>query len=231
MLRLNLLGELEVWRDEKRLALPPSRKTRALLGFLAASGRSHRRERLCSMFWEVPDDPRGSLRWSMSRLRAIVDEPHAQRILANRESVGFEPQGADIDLLALRAASGKGFDQLETETLTELAGAFRGEFLEGLELPAQHEFQAWCLAEREDLRQQQIQLLTTLAHRLAEAGEPAIGPWRQLTQIDPYNEAARLELLRALIAAGREQEAERQYEAAERQFRELGGDTAARFTR
>ncbi len=80
------------------------------------------------------------------------------------------------------------------------------------------------------MRQLQIRLLTVLAQRQAEAGEPAIGPWRQLTQIDPYNEAARLKLLKALIAAGREPEAERQFEAAERQFRELGGDTAARFT-
>ena len=62
VLGLRLLGEVELLRDGERAALPPSRKTRALLAFLAATGKPHRRERLCAMFWNVPDDPRGALR-------------------------------------------------------------------------------------------------------------------------------------------------------------------------
>src|SRR6266850_113801 len=67
VLGLRLLGEIELVRDGERAALPPSRKTRALLAFLAATGKPHRRDRLCAMFWNVPDDPRGALRWSLSR--------------------------------------------------------------------------------------------------------------------------------------------------------------------
>ena len=44
-LEILALGELEVRYDGKTLALPPSRKTRALLAYLALTGRSHRRER------------------------------------------------------------------------------------------------------------------------------------------------------------------------------------------
>ena len=55
-LQLKLLGELEVVRDGVTVALPPSKKTRALLAYLVASGRAHRRERLCSLFWDLPDD-------------------------------------------------------------------------------------------------------------------------------------------------------------------------------
>lgn len=231
MLRLGLLGELEVWRDSERQVLPPSRKTRALLAYLAATGRTHRRDRLCSMFWEVPDDPRGSLRWSLSRLRQIIDSPDHTHLSTNRESVGFEPNGAEIDLLTLRSYVATGLETLDTPVLEKLATLFRGEFLEGLELPHQHEFQAWCLAEREDLRQTQIQLLTTLASRHSTHPDAALPPLRQLVQIDPYGEAARIDLLRALLAAGREQEADRQFETAERLFREIGGDAASRFSR
>jgi len=102
VLGLRLLGEIEVLRDGAREALPPSRKTRALLAFLAATGKPHRRERLCTMFWNLPADPRGSLRWSLSRLRALVDEPDAPRIVATRDTVAFEPRGADVDLLVIR---------------------------------------------------------------------------------------------------------------------------------
>lgn len=231
MLRLRLLGEPEVFREDQRLALPPSRKTRALLAYLAATGGTHRRDRLCSMFWEVPDDPRGALRWSLSRLRSVVDDAGKPRIVATRESVSLETSTMEVDLLVLRDAAAQGFHLLPVERLDELAGLFRGEFLEGLELPYQHEFQSWCVTERENLRRLQIGLLAELIERLGDEPEAALRPARQLIQIDPYNEAARHDLLRLLLASGRDQEAKRQFEAAERQFRELGGDAVVRLTR
>ena len=66
MLQMALLGEMRISHGGRQSELPRSRKTRALLAYLALTGRSHRRERLCSTFWEVPDDPRGALRWSLS---------------------------------------------------------------------------------------------------------------------------------------------------------------------
>lgn len=231
MLKMRLLGELEVFREDRRVALPPSRKTRALLAYLAAMGGRHRRERLCAMFWDVPDDPRGALRWSLSRLRSIIDEAGTARVLATRESVGLDVTGLDIDLLALREAASQGLHRLPVERLEALAALFRGEFLEGLELPQQHEFQSWCVAERENLRRLQMGLLAELIERLNADPAAALRPARQLVQIDPFNEAARADLLRLLLAAGRDQEALRQFEAAERQFRDLGGDSVARLTR
>src|SRR6516225_6698241 len=76
---LRLLGEIEVEEDGTALALPPSKKTRALLAYLAVVRRPQRRDRLCAMFWEIPDDPRGALRWSLSKLRALLDRPGARQ--------------------------------------------------------------------------------------------------------------------------------------------------------
>ena len=73
----------EVTRGTRPVPLPRSQKTRALLAYLAATGREHRRETLCSLFWNVPDDPKGALRWSLSRLRQVVDEPGRTRIAAS----------------------------------------------------------------------------------------------------------------------------------------------------
>src|SRR5262245_48585801 len=66
-LEVRVLGEFAVRRNGEDVALPPSRKTRALLAYLAVVGRPQRRERLCQMFWARPDDPRGALRWSLSK--------------------------------------------------------------------------------------------------------------------------------------------------------------------
>jgi DNA-binding SARP family transcriptional activator len=72
MLAIRMMGELAVERDGEPLALPPSKKTRALLAYLVATRRPQRRERLCALLWDVPDDPRGALRWSLSKLRTLV---------------------------------------------------------------------------------------------------------------------------------------------------------------
>lgn len=61
-LSLRLLGDIELARGGKPLTLPASKKTRALLAYLAVTAKAHRRERLCTLFWDVPDDPRGALR-------------------------------------------------------------------------------------------------------------------------------------------------------------------------
>src|SRR5215471_8017666 len=74
-LALRLLGEIEVVHAGEGVALPPSRKARALLAYLAVTRRPHRRGHLCSMFWDIADDPRGALRSSLSMLRRIVDGP------------------------------------------------------------------------------------------------------------------------------------------------------------
>src|SRR4051795_558697 len=118
MLTVRLLGELTVLRDGEVLPLPPSKKTRALLGYLVATGRPQRREKLCTLLWEVPDDPRGALRWSLSKLRGLVDEPDGPaRILADREMVGWVPEGAQCDLRHLRELCARSLDGATTDVL------------------------------------------------------------------------------------------------------------------
>ena len=227
MLTIRLLGEIEVCRDDSVQPLPPSKKTRALLAYLALTGRPHRRERLCSLFWEIPHDPRGALRWSLSRLRPLVDDPDRPRIEADRDTVGLATSDAEIDVLAVRRALAGGTDALATETLEALAARFRGELLEGQDLPDLHDFQAWLVAEREDARRLQAQLLEALVERLAEQPEAAIGHARRLVQIEPYALEPRLHQLRLLLAAGRRGEAEQHFETGLRLLREAEGDTAA----
>jgi hypothetical protein len=95
-LAIRVLGDFAVNRDGADMALPQSRKTRALLAYLALGGRSFRREHLCELLWEIPDDPRGSLRWSLSKLRRLVDDETRERIVADRLTVRFDP--ADVPL-------------------------------------------------------------------------------------------------------------------------------------
>lgn len=221
-LHVRLFGDLEVRRNGEELALPRSKKTRALLAYLAASSRAHRRDSLCLIFWDIPDDPRGSLRWSLSKLRPLVDEPGRPRILADRDSVRFQPVGAEIDLVELRGAVAKGLEDLRLEALTSLAQAFRGEVLEGLDLPNCPDFQAWLVAQRDEARGLRIRILRALLAHLEHDPEGALPHARTLVQLDRHHEAAWVDLLRWLTQAGRRLEAEQQFETGCEALAELG---------
>jgi TolB-like protein/pimeloyl-ACP methyl ester carboxylesterase len=222
VLSLRFLGEPRIERDGAALELPPSKKTRALLAYLAVTGRPHRRERLCSLLWEVPDDPRGALRWSLSKIRGLVDEPGQPRIVADRETVRFDPQGAQIDVLDLRRLSAGGFESMTTDALASLADAFGGDFLEGLELPESHDFHAWCIAEREEARALRVRILSTLVERLKASPEQALPHARALVGVESHDEAVWAIFVRLLAAAGRRREAEDQCELGRRVLQEAG---------
>ena len=199
MLEIRLLGEIAVIRDGRPVDSPRSRKTLALLAYLAATGRRQRRDHLCGLLWELPDDPRGALRWSLSKARALVDEPDRKRIVADRNTVAFERAGAYVDLFEVREACTAGLEALPTERLKDLAVAFRGAFLEGLELDHCSNFQRWCMVEREHLRGVHAEILRALVGQLAETPEAAFRFARDLAEIEANGEfaAARLEPLGA----------------------------------
>jgi DNA-binding SARP family transcriptional activator/pimeloyl-ACP methyl ester carboxylesterase len=220
MLELRFLGGIEAARAGAPVVLPPSKKTRALLAYLAVSGRPHRRERICEMFWDVPDDPRGSLRWSLSKIRAVVDEEACRRIVADRDQIAFEPGGARIDVREIKSRFAASLDGAQVESLKAAAAAFRGDFLEGLDLSNCPDFEAWRAAEREELRGLQSRILSTLVQRLASVPEDAIAYGRALVRLQPLDDAARAQLVRLLVAAGHRLEAEQYFESGRRLFAE-----------
>ena len=83
-LDVRLLGPLTISRDGTALALPASRKVRALFAYLALAPHAVTRSQLCELLWDVPNDPRGELRWCLSKIRSIVDEPGRRRVDTQR---------------------------------------------------------------------------------------------------------------------------------------------------
>lgn len=225
-LNLRVLGELKVVRAGTALELPPSRKTRGLLAYLALNQRRMRREQLCELLWEIPDDPRGSLRWSLSKIRKLVDDEGRPRIIADRNSVGFDTSDVRIDVRELHALVENGLDELATDVLEQAAGAWQGSFLEGLELPDFHDFQAWCIGQREHAYRAQAALLTTLLHRLGEHPGEALPYASRLVSLLPYDKAARARLIELLLQLGRKPEAEQQYRLGLQKLQEVGDGDA-----
>lgn len=221
-LEFRFLGDFEVLRDGEPLPLPPSKKTRALLAYLSLHGRRFRREKLCELLWEVPDDPRGSLRWSLSKLRRLIDDEARTRIDADRSSVGVNTDDVRIDVAELRALAGRGLADMPLDELEAAAARFRGMFLEGLEFSRFHDFHSWCVAEREQSIRDRAALLGELVRRLKDDPQRAIPYARTLVGLSPYDEPNRASLIRLLNAAGSTAEAEEQYQLGLRMLGEAG---------
>ena len=205
-LELRLIGELAVLRDGAPVKLPASRKTRALLAYLAGTGTAHRRDRLCSLLWEIPDDPKASLRWSLSKLRGLLDDPAGCGCCRKARRCGSTWPAPGRPRRAARLCAICDTDRLEA--LAEAIGA--GRFCDGLELPRCEEFEAWCAAMREDVRQ-----LLIAMHRELAGGSPiepdrALPSLRRLTELEQFDAALREQLVATLVEAGRPAEAEAQ---------------------
>jgi pimeloyl-ACP methyl ester carboxylesterase/DNA-binding SARP family transcriptional activator len=225
-LSIRTLGELSVERDGERLPLPASKKTRALLAYLVLTGRPHRRDRLCEVLWDLPDDPRAALRWSLTKLRPLVNDGADERLVADRERVGLQMAGVNVDIRSLEARleQGAGADAPALDELAALAEQLREPLLDGLDLPSQELFQHWLVAEREETARLRVRVLERLARHPSLTADRALRWSRGWLEADPFNQHAGAHLLTQLQQLQRGAEAATlERELADR-FRRAGMD-------
>ncbi|TIN21365.1 MAG: hypothetical protein E5Y59_02150, partial [Mesorhizobium sp.] len=183
----------------------------------------HRRERLCDLFWDGPDDPRAELRWSLSKIRALLGDGSRARLVADRERVGIELGDALVDHAVVRSLAASSVAAATTEVLTETVALFGGEFLDGLDLPLCYRYQEWCIAEREAMSQLRFRVLAALIARLEDVPTDALPYAYAFVAADPLSEAGHAAVVRLLGKMGRTNDALVHYERAHRIFEaELG---------
>lgn len=189
-LQLQLLGEIALLRDGVELSLPASRKTRALLAYLALNRKSHRRQALCELLWSDTDDPRAALRWSLSKLRALTGEALA----TTRDTVQLQCEKLSVDLDRARQLL-VDMRPEQTALAQQLEGALDGGYLPGIDCAATPAFELWLESERAALQQLHSQLLQQLQRLTRD--KPALGVHyaRKRLGLEPTSLSACLELL------------------------------------
>jgi DNA-binding SARP family transcriptional activator len=220
-LRLRLLGPMALWRaDGTAVPLPPSRKVRALLAYLALAGRGTGRAALCELLWDLPSDPRGELRWCLSKLRGVLDTPGRARVRSADDTVLLDLADADVDALAVARALQGGIAGLEAGALAALAARFDAgtTFCEGLELPRSPAFTGWLVAQRRRLRAGLAAVLEHWAQALPPGSDAALPVLERWVAVAPFDRRAHERLLDALAAGGRLAEGDAHLAAVQRQF-------------
>ena len=221
-LRLALLGAPEVCHAGQVLAFR-TRKTLALLIYLAVEGGHHSREKLTALFWPESDEGHGRtmlrrtllfLRQALGEATDIADDgrsaepPH--HLIVERHALSFNAAAdCDLDLHTLQAAIGltKAPDLARPQLLAQLQAAvdsYRGDFLEGFSLPDAPDFENWASIQREAWHRRMDRIFDQLARLQAEGGEiaSAIENTTRWVAHDPLNEAAHQRLMELHFAAG-----------------------------
>jgi hypothetical protein len=173
MLSIGLLGPPEVSIEEGRPLRFGTKKSLALLCYLAAEGGRHSRRELAELLWPQSDErhARTDLRSALAKLRKTLGEDGAHAdaqkevvhfLLVDGALLGIESRGIELDLEALQAAvslartgtspggriaEGVGRGELIGRSRWHL-GIYRGEFMEGFSLEDAPEFELWLEGER-----------------------------------------------------------------------------------
>lgn len=232
-LELRLFGGLQILRAQTPLTDFMSNKVRALLAYLAATGRPHQRDALAALFWGElsDDDAKNNLRQALSNLRKYVD-PY---LIVSRDSVGVNPAAPlrvdSVDFLsALRSAAA---DADPIVPLQRAEALYQGDFLAGFLVRDAPDFEDWAMLQRVHFRELALQALHTLtAHHLNRgAYAAAIESAGRLLMLDNWREEAHQQLMLALARSGQRAAALQQYETCRRLLKtELDVEPSAELT-
>ena len=214
MLRVCVLGELQLELDGHPLALPSRRPARALLAWLALHPGMHARSTVAGRLWPnvLDESARVSLRSALAALRAAIGPTANEALPATRAEIGLgrRPE-VWVDVHE--------FDRLLSEQRAQAAlGLCRGELLAGFD-------EDWVLAARDAHRAREGEALGMLASAAVAAGDhdTAIALARRRAGLDPFDESAHRELISLLAQAGDRGGALVAYQRlADRLGRELG---------
>ncbi len=221
-LSVRMLGPLIVSRDRVPVRLPASRKVRGLLAYLTLSPRAIGRSRLCDLLWDAPHDPRSELRWCLTKLRRIFDEPHRQRILASDGTVAIDLGGCLVDALEIASATDAGVEGIGLDQLRSLSGLFAGDFLEGLDIDRSPNFDTWLTAQRRRFTACHATILEQLATKLPPGCDEAFSWLEKWLEIAPFDPHAHLTLLDSLARRGKIAQCETHLAATARLFESEG---------
>jgi len=231
-LNLALLGTPEV-RHQEQLLRFPSRKTLALLVYLAVEDGAHTREKLTTLFWPESDDARGkgALRRTLVYLRNTLQEEVApsplSHLIIDRDTlaVNFASEfQMDVHVLQLafkdvRSSFRSGDLQGEARStlrshFQDAVEQYRGDFLEGFSLDDAPDFDDWTRLQREAWHHRMSAVFDRLSQMLSDGGElpAALETARHWIMHDPLNETAYRCLMQVQFTRGERTAALQTYE-------------------
>jgi LuxR family transcriptional regulator, maltose regulon positive regulatory protein len=238
MLKLSWLGSPCVELDGVKLHFE-TRKVLALLAYLSLTPKPNPREVLSTLFWPEFDQVHAlaNLRRALGSLTRTLPPGILE---ANREFIRWtEPPLVEVDVSDFRSGTAEVRSHSHDvapcsaclDVLQHLVDLYRGDFLEGLNLPDCSSFDEWQYFLREELNREYAWVLEHLVKGWVVHGdfEKAATAARRWVNLDRLDTSARLALVDIYARSGHGSLAQRQYEEFSRVMEDelgLGPDEA-----
>jgi DNA-binding SARP family transcriptional activator len=222
-LTIRLLGAPEARISGAPLVLH-NHKAKALLYYLAATGRPHTRDHLATLLWsESPGgNARHSLRSSLYHIRRALHVEGSDRALAGDDDLVYlKLDHYDCDLARFRQLLKAGNESALVEAVT----LYRGPLLQGFTLSDAPLFEEWLRYEACELSHAYLTALQRLASwaEQRQSWNEAILYLQRIVQLDPLSEEAQQQVIELFVRTGAIGQALRQYHQFETELRqELG---------
>ena len=220
-LSIHTLGGVIIERGGKLVTGFDTRKTVALLVYLAGTNRQHPRETIAEMLWEERTQSQSlhSLRPLLTNLRKTVG-PY---VTITRDAIGMKPNSRWwLDTNAFES----GVSSTDIQTLAKALDLYQGEYLEGFYVDSQA-FDEWRRIESERLHYTALDGFDRLVDHHLSQGDYAKGLKHamSLLRLEPLRERTYYQLMRLLMETGQREAALKQYETCRRLLQaELGID-------
>jgi len=213
-MRLELLGDLLIRSGDGSLVTIGSKKSQALLAYLAIKPGQHvSREKLAGLLWSStgPDQARQSLRQTLSSVRKDLSHIAPDHKLLVEES----------DLLSLDRSVSCDVAEMESliavgteEALKNAIDLYRGDFLDGFSINEER-FDQFVTGERDRLHRVALRAHAQLVEIQSKRGalDEAIGTAQASLRLDVLQEPMHRTLMRLYLQSGDVVEALQQYES------------------
>lgn len=244
MLKLAWLGSPSVELNGEQLRFE-TRKITALFAYLSLNPKENQREKLAALLWPEFDQAHAfaNLRRALGSLNQSLQ---INCIESNRATVEFDEDIlVEIDILEFRSKiqtvrthvhENSGGCLTCLKQLEEAACLYRGDFLEGLNLPDAPEYDEWQYFLREELNRDYAWVLQRLVqnYQSNEDWEKAVSAARSWVRLDRIDENAQITLVDIYARSNQPNLALRQLEEYSRLLKdelgqELDEETRQRF--
>lgn len=214
VLRLDLLGDLQMRSESGSLVAISAKKSQALLAYLGVKPPQRvSREKIAMLLWSStgPDQARQSLRQTLSTLRKELAAISADEkiLVEENDLLGLNETLVECDVAAFETLVAAGTE----EALAQASELYRGDFLYGFQINEER-FDQWVTAERDRLHRMALrghmQLLELQSRR--GAIDDAITTGQRSLRIDILQEPVHRALMRLYMQSGDLVNALQQYE-------------------
>lgn len=218
VLRIQLLGDLQMRTESGSLFTISAKKSQALLAYLGVKPSQRvSREKIANLLWSStgPDQARQSLRQTLSTLRKELTQlsPSEKPLVEENDLLGLEESLVEADVPSFEALVAAGTE----EALARASEIYHGDFLDGFQI-SEERFDQWVMAERDRLHRMALRSNMQLLEMQSRRGatDEAIATGQRSLRIDILQEPVHRALMRLYMQSGDLVNALQQYETCAR---------------